>query len=162
MPQTPALFAASVADNISYGLPEQSNLAMIGSIRAAARTAGIDEFITSLDAGYDTLIGEGGTTLSGGQAQRIAIARAIVRRPELLILDEATSALDAESARGIYKLVQKLSESGIGCLIITHDLQMMRNCTDCVVLGEGIVLERGSYENLAGKDGNTMRRLIGV
>ena len=162
VPQTPTLFAASVALNISYGLPEQSPYATVGSIRAAARTVGIDDFIMSLPQGYDTLIGEGGTTLSGGQAQRIAIARAIVRRPELLILDEATSALDAESARGIYKLVQRLAESGIGCLIITHDLQMMRHCSECVVLGEGRVLERGPYDKLAGKDGSNMKRLIGV
>ena len=163
VPQTPALFAASVALNISYGLPEQSPLATVESIRAAARTAGIDEFIMSLPEGYDTLIGEGGTTMSGGQAQRVAIARAIVRRPELLIPDEATSALDAESARGIYKLVQRLADSRIGCLIITHDLQMMRHCKECVVLGEGgRVLERGPYDKLAGKNGSNMKRLIGV
>ena len=162
VPQTPALFATSVALNISYGLPEQSPFAAMESIRAAARTAGIDEFIMSLPEGYNTLIGEGGTTISGGQAQRVAIARAIVRRPELLILDEATSALDAELTRGIYKLVKRLGESGIGCLIITHDLQMMKHCKECVVLGEGRVLEKGPYRKLAGKDGSNMKRLIGV
>lgn len=162
IPQTPALFSASVAENITYGLPEQSPLATIGSIRAASSTAGIDEFIMSLPDGYNTQIGDGGTALSGGQAQRVVIARAIVRRPELLILDEATSALDGESARSIYALVKKLEKSGIGCLVITHDTQMMRSCTECVVLGEGKVIEQGSYEKLAKRHGGKMRRLIGT
>ena len=135
VPQNPALFSATVAQNIVYGLPEASPFRSTGSIRAAARTAGIDAFIMSLPEGYETLIGEGGTGLSGGQAQRIAIARAIVRRPELLILDEATSALDGESARGIHNLVRRLVQSGVGCLVITHDKQMMKICDECICFG---------------------------
>lgn len=162
VPQTPALFSASIAENISYGLPEQSPLGTVGSIRAAARAAGIDDFVMSLPDGYNTLIGDGGTALSGGQAQRVVIARAIIRRPELLILDEATSALDGESARGIYTLVQKLKNSGIGCLVVTHDTQMMKTCAECVVLGKGKVLEKGSYSELADKHGGKMKELIGI
>ena len=162
IPQTPALFSASIAENITYGLVEGSPLATMGSIRAACSASGIDEFIMSLPDAFNTQIGDGGTALSGGQAQRVAIARAIIRKPELLILDEATSALDGESARGIYSLVQKLKKSGIGCLVVTHDSQMMRYCEDCVVLGEGKVLERGSYADLANRHGGRMRKFIGM
>jgi len=161
VPQTPTLFAATVAENIAYALPEKSPLATIGSVRAAAVAAGIDEFIMSLPQGYNTPIGEGGSGLSGGQAQRLAIARAVVRRPELLVLDEATSALDGESARGIYTLVQGLADVGIGCLIVTHDTEMMRACAQCVVLGEGRVLESGPFDELVSRKGGELRRLVG-
>ena len=116
----------------------------------------------SLPDGFDTQIGDGGTALSGGQAQRIVIARAIIRKPELLILDEATSALDGESARGIYTLVQRLKKSGIGCLVVTHDSNMMRSCEDCVFLSDGKVLERGSYADLVNRHDGRMRKLIGM
>lgn len=115
----------------------------------------------SLPQCYNTPIGEGGSGLSGGQAQRLAIARAVVRRPELLVLDEATSALDGESARGVYALVQRLEEVGIGCLIVTHDTEMMRACRQCVVLGGGRVLESGPFDELVGRRGGELRRLVG-
>ena len=159
--QSPTLFPATVAQNIAYALPEKSPLATIGSVRAAAVAAGIDDFIMSLPQCYNTLIGEGGSGLSGGQAQRLAIARAVVRRPELLILDEATSALDGESARGIYTLVQRLEKVGIGCLIVTHATEMMRTCAQCVVLGEGRVLESGPFQELVDRKGGELRRLVG-
>ena len=161
VPQSPTLFAATVAQNIAYGLPERSPLASLGSIRAAAVSAGIDDFIMSLPQGYNTLIGEGGSGLSGGQAQRLAIARAIVRRPELLIMDEATSALDGESARGIYSLVQRLEKANVGCLIVTHVTEMMRACSECVVLEGGRVVESGRFKDLIGRKHGNLRRLIG-
>jgi len=161
VPQTPTLFAATVAENIAYALPEKSPFGTIGSVRAAAVAAGIDEFIISLPQGYNTSIGEGGSGLSGGQAQRLAIARAVVRRPELLVLDEATSALDGESARGVYTLVQRLGNVGIGCLIVTHDANMMKACAQCVVLGEGRVLESGPFDELVSRKGGELRRLVG-
>ena len=161
VPQSPTLLAATVAENIAYALPEKSPLATIGSIRAAAVAAGIDEFIMSLPQCYNTSIGDGGSGLSGGQAQRLAIARAVVRRPQLLVMDEATSALDGESARNIYTLVRRLEEVGIGCLIVTHSMEMMRACAQCAVLGEGRVLEYGPFESLIGKKGGELRKLIG-
>ncbi|KAI4271731.1 MAG: hypothetical protein L6R38_006798, partial [Xanthoria sp. 2 TBL-2021] len=104
VPQTPQIFATTIALNIAYAMPERSSLASRANIEKAAEIAGIHTFITSLPRGYNTLIGEGGTGLSGGQAQRIAIARAVARKPMLMVLDEATSALDGESARGIREL----------------------------------------------------------
>ena len=109
--QTPTIFPGTIASNISYGLSPSDPLASMHSIRAAADAAGVSDFIDSLPNGYATLIGEGGTGLSGGQAQRVAIARALVRRPDILILDEATSALDVASAGVVRDTIRNLVRS---------------------------------------------------
>ncbi|KAL8773245.1 MAG: hypothetical protein Q9209_001923 [Squamulea sp. 1 TL-2023] len=161
VPQTPQIFATTIALNIAYAMPERSTLASRAAIERAAEVAGIHTFITSLPRGYNTLIGEGGTGLSGGQAQRIAIARVVARQPMLMILDEATSALDGESARGIRELVRRLKGQGVGVLMVTHDREMMRVCEEIVVLKDGSVAERGEFENLVGRRGGELRRLLG-
>ena len=161
VPQTPQIFATTIALNIAYAAPERSALASRANIEKAAEVAGIHTFITSLPRGYNTLIGEGGTGLSGGQAQRIAIARAVARRPMLMILDEATSALDGESARGIRELVRRLRQQGVGVLMVTHDREMMGACEEIVVLRDGAVAERGGFDDLVERRGGELRRLLG-
>ena len=107
------------------------------------------------------MIGAGGTGLSGGQAQRIAIARAIARRPKWLVLDEATSGLDAESARGVREMVIKMRLAGCGVLAVTHEAEMMSACNEVVVLKDGAVAERGKFEDLVRRPGGELRRLVG-
>lgn len=161
VPQRPIIFPATIAQNIAYALPEGSPLASFGNIKAAAVAAGIDDFIKKLSAGYATLIGDGGTKLSGGQEQRIAIARAIVRRPKLLVLDEATSGLDGESAEGVRDAIATMARQGMGVLAITHDKEMMKACGEVVVMKGGRVCERGQYGRLRWQGGE-LTRLLGL
>ena len=132
-------------------------------IEGAARAAGIHDFILSLPLGYATRIGDGGQGLSGGQAQRIAIARAFLGYPKVIILDEATSALDTESAavvrRSITHIVKEQQDMTV--IVITHDKEMMKVAERIVVLDKGKVVESGSYEDLARKEGQ-FSRLIGA
>lgn len=161
VPQQPILFATTVAHNIAYALPESSPFCNLDSIRSAARAAGIDDFICTLPLGYDTLIGDGGTGLSGGQAQRIAIARAVVRKPKLLILDEATSGLDGETARGVRDMMKNLERQGVGVIVVTHERAMMEGCTEIVVLKDGAVAEKGRFRELLLRGGELTRLLGG-
>ncbi|KAI0859689.1 P-loop containing nucleoside triphosphate hydrolase protein [Xylaria cubensis] len=168
VPQTPFLFPASIAGNIAYGLLEDSPLRTPSNIEQAAREAGIHDFIRSLPDGYDTIVGDGGQTLSGGQAQRVCIARALARRPKILVLDEPTSALDAESAEGIRQTIQRLldperhnQDNSVGtrkherlCVImVTHSQDMMRIADRILVIDLGRVVESGTYEELYEKKG---------
>lgn len=159
--QSPTLFPASVHDNIAYGLRAPVPPAVV---RAAARAAGIDDFILSLPHGFATLIGDGGggSGLSGGQAQRIAIARALARRPDVLVLDEATSALDMESAGVVRESVRRLvREGGLTVVIITHAREMMEVAERVVVLEGGRVVEEGGFGELRGRRGGRFARLLG-
>ncbi|OAX84230.1 hypothetical protein ACJ72_01392 [Emergomyces africanus] len=164
VPQQPTLFPSSIRANISYGLDPSSPLTAIQNIRSAARAAGIDEFIISLPEGYDTMIGEGGLSMSGGQAQRVVIARALVRKPRILILDEATSNLDTLSAEQIRRTVRRLlrenGEPRLAVIIITHAVEMMEIADKIVVVDKGCVVEEGPYlEPMAKKEGK-LRGLI--
>jgi ATP-binding cassette subfamily B (MDR/TAP) protein 1 len=152
--QTPHLFPATVTDNIIYGLPEDSPFRDSLNVQTAAKAAGIHDFITSLPQGYSTIVGDGGTALSGGQEQRLSIARALVRHPRLLILDEPTSALDAESTSMIRETIVGLTErarrkeSGMAIVMVTHTPEMMKICDRIVMIDSGVKVEEGSYEEL--------------
>lgn len=132
------------------------------NVHAAAQAAGIDDFITSLPSGYLTEIGDGGVGLSGGQAQRLVIARALVRRPQILVLDEATSALDPTSTEVIRQTVSKLVKARLGLtvVIITHAREMMEIADQVVVLEQGCLVEHGGYGVLVRRDGGRLRALV--
>lgn len=142
------LFNSSVRDNIAYGNWDAS----LEDIKEAARRANIDEFIESLPEGYDTLVGERGVRFSGGERQRISIARAFLRNPPILILDEATSSLDNISERYIQAALDDLSRDRT-TLVIAHRLSTIRNADEILVLSEKGIAERGSHDDLLAKGG---------
>lgn len=163
--QTPTLFPGTIASNICYGLPEASLLRQPASLHSAARAAGIHDLIASLPQGYETLVGDGGLALSGGQTQRLCIARALVRRPKVLILDEATSALDSESARRIRETIVRLKRERreLTVIVITHSVEMMEMCERVVMMERGEVVEEGGWEELMngrGRKGRRLRELV--
>ena len=141
--QDTILFHDTVRANIAYALPN----AKLEDIERAARAANAHEFITNLPNGYDTILGERGTRLSGGQRQRLAIARAILRDPPILILDEATSALDSESERLVQAAMDKLLR-GRTVFVIAHRLSTVRNADQIVVLDNGRIVQRGNHDQL--------------
>ncbi|PQE13470.1 hypothetical protein CJF32_00005362 [Rutstroemia sp. NJR-2017a WRK4] len=162
VPQQPLLFPTTIRQNILYGIPESSSMRSQSSVTAAAKAASIHEFIISLPSGYETLIGEGGQGISPGQAQRIVIARALVRKPKLLILDEATSGLDGSSAETIRETVGRLRRvEGMATVVVSHTVEMMRMAGSVVVMDKGEVVEVGGFEELKGRRGGRFRELIG-
>lgn len=142
------LFDGSIADNISYSRRDATK----DEITDAARAANASEFIDKLELGYDTLIGERGVRLSGGQKQRLAIARAILADPRILILDEATSNLDTESERLIQRSLTQLMR-GRTCFVIAHRLSTIRHASRIVVIEDGKILEVGTHQELLDKGG---------
>ncbi|MFZ0218037.1 MAG: ABC transporter ATP-binding protein [Candidatus Dormiibacterota bacterium] len=142
------LFHSSIRDNLLYVRPEASEPEML----AAARAAHIDELIQSLPAGYDTIVGERGHRLSGGEKQRIAIARVILKDPRILILDEATSALDSESERLIQSALQPLF-SGRTSIVIAHRLSTVLAADRILVLDGGRLVEQGNHRELLQQGG---------
>ncbi|KAJ5615946.1 hypothetical protein N7537_001060 [Penicillium hordei] len=160
--QQPTIFPGTIHENISYGLHQHSPLASSHSVRAAAQGAGIDDFISSLPQGYNTVIGDGGVGLSGGQKQRVVIARALLRQPQILILDEATSSLDPVGAEIVRQTVQQLVavRRGLTVIIITHSKEMIEIANHVVVLDQGAVVEDGPYQALAKMEGGKLNALI--
>jgi len=146
--QDPFLFAGTIRDNILYGRPSATNEELL----AAARAAHVDEFVARFDAGYDTDVGEAGSALSGGQRQRITIARAILKKPDVLIFDEATSALDAESERLVQDAINSLLV-GRTTFVIAHRLSTVRHADKILVLRNGQVAELGTHDELMTKGG---------
>jgi ATP-binding cassette subfamily B protein len=142
------LFHASVADNLRFARPDASD----AEIEAAARAAQIHDHIASLPDGYDTLVGERGYRFSGGEKQRLAIARTILRDPPVLILDEATSALDTRTEQAVQRAIDALS-AGRTTITIAHRLSTVRAADQIVVLDAGRIVERGSHAELLAKGG---------
>ena len=148
VPQDSTLFAASVRENISFGRSDITDQQIV----EAAKLACADEFISSLSEGYDTHVGERGCTLSQGQRQRLAIARAVVRNAPIIVLDEPTASLDRESAEMIGRAIRSLSKERI-CFVITHDLRAVATADQILYMADGEILERGNHETLLSAEG---------
>jgi ATP-binding cassette subfamily B protein len=142
------LFHASIGDNLRFARPEASD----EELEHAARAARIHELIASLPDGYDTLVGERGYRFSGGEKQRIAIARTVLRNPPVLVLDEATSALDNETERAVQEALDRLAE-GRTTIAIAHRLSTVRDADQIVVLDRGRIVERGTWDELIAAGG---------
>ena len=148
VPQHPYLFYATVADNIRLGYPEATD----AQVREAARQAFADTFIEALPEGYDTLIGERGTRLSGGEAQRVSLARAFLKNAPILLLDEATSYLDPEHEAQVLEGMARL-ERGRTVLIIAHRLSTIYQADQIIVLDGGQIVETGTHQALSQRSG---------
>jgi len=146
--QETILFNDTIYDNIAYGMegcPEED-------VIRAAKAANAHDFIVAAPKGYRTVIGDRGTQLSGGQRQRIAIARALLKNPQILILDEATSALDIESEALVQEAIERLMK-GRTNLVIAHRLSTIRNADTIIVVDEGKIQQIGSHEELIREEG---------
>ncbi len=149
VPQDTVLFNDTIRYNIRYGNPDASD----EQVESAAQTASIHDFIVSLPQGYDTKVGERGLKLSGGEKQRVAIARTILKDPPILVLDEATSALDIKTEREIQAALLEVSKNRT-TLVIAHRLSTIVNADEILVMGDGEILERGTHTELVNADGS--------
>ena len=146
--QDSILFNDSVRNNILLGKEDASP----EEVETAARIANAHDFISQLPLGYDTHIGDGGNKLSGGQKQRLAIARAVLKNPPIMILDEATSALDTESERLVQDALEKMMR-GRTSLVIAHRLSTVQKADTIVVMQNGEIVEQGSHQELLKRKG---------
>jgi ATP-binding cassette, subfamily B, heavy metal transporter len=148
VPQDTVLFNDTIRYNIRYGRWEASD----AEVEEAARLAQIDDFIRRSPKGYDTEVGERGLKLSGGEKQRVAIARTILKAPPILLLDEATSALDSHTEREIQDALERVSENRT-TLVIAHRLSTIVGADEIIVLDDGVIVERGTHHQLLAKGG---------
>jgi ATP-binding cassette subfamily B protein len=152
VPQDTVLFNDTLYSNLAYGWPEASEEA----VYQAARMANLEDFILSLPEGYQTQVGERGLKLSGGEKQRVAIARVILKNPPILILDEATSSLDSLSEQAILGALKQVSERRTS-LVIAHRLSTTRDADTILVLDEGCIVESGNHDELLNRQGHYAR-----
>ncbi|HAN76941.1 MAG TPA: multidrug ABC transporter ATP-binding protein [Bacteroidales bacterium] len=154
VPQDILLFGGTIMENIAYGKPGATE----AEISEAARKANAIDFIESFPEKFQTLVGERGVQLSGGQRQRIAIARAILKNPQILILDEATGALDSESEKAVQQALETLME-GRSSIIIAHRLSTIKNVDKILVLEKGKIIETGTHAELLSKSNGLFKQL---
>ena len=148
VPQDTVLFNDTIAYNIGYGRPGSSQ----AEIEEAAKAANIHGFIAASPKGYDTLVGERGLKLSGGEKQRVAIARTLLKNPPILIFDEATSALDSTNERAIQAELQSVAQNKT-TLVIAHRLSTVVNAHEILVMESGRIVERGRHADLLAMNG---------
>jgi len=146
--QDPFIFSTTLRENITFGMEG----ARLEDVKAAAERANISDFIESLPDGYDTRVGERGVTVSGGQKQRLAIARALLKNPKILILDDSTSSVDTGTEFEIQKALKELFEDRT-TFIITQRLSSVKDADYIIVLEDGVIVEEGSHDELMAKDG---------
>jgi len=149
VPQDTVLFNDNIRYNIRYGRPESSD----AEVEEAAKYAQIHDFVMGLPDKYDSEVGERGLKLSGGEKQRVAIARTILKNPSVLLLDEATSALDSQTEQGIQKALEKISENRT-TIVIAHRLSTIVHANEIIVLEAGEIVERGRHEQLLARRGS--------
>jgi ATP-binding cassette subfamily B protein len=148
VPQDSFLFNASVRENIVLWEPDANP----ADVERAARMAELHDFIEGLPQGYETRVGDRGVALSGGQCQRLAIARALFRHPRVFVFDEATSALDNATERAVYDAIRTLRQDAI-VIVVAHRLSTIREADQIVVMDGGRVVESGTHTDLLGRGG---------
>lgn len=148
IPQDICIFAGTIKDNIALQNPNIP----IDEIIKAAKKAGADDFIKNMPEGYNTKLSEQGTTLSGGERQRLALARAMIGEPDIIILDEATSNLDTISERNIHKIIEEI-KGNMTTIVIAHRLTTVKNCDTIFVMEKGKIIEAGKHKELLLKNG---------
>jgi ATP-binding cassette subfamily B protein len=148
VPQDTVLFNDTIEYNIRYGKPG----ATVAEVREAARLAQIDDFVMTLPQGYHSLVGERGLKLSGGEKQRVAIARTILKAPPILMLDEATSALDSHTEREIQDALERVARERTS-LVIAHRLSTVVHADNIIVLDQGVIVEQGTHPELLARGG---------
>lgn len=153
--QDPFLFNESIRDNLKLAAPEASDDELWEALRFSAS----DEFVRRLPQGLDTVIGDRGVRLSGGERQRIVLARAILKRPSILVLDEATSALDSENERRIQEALEQLKGS-MTIIVIAHRLSTIRHADQVIVMEQGRIIQQGGYQQLSQDQKGTFRQLL--
>jgi ATP-binding cassette subfamily B (MDR/TAP) protein 1 len=146
--QNPNLFDATITENISYGNTELT----FADVQRAAQAANVHDFIMSLPHGYDTMVGENAALISGGQAQRLQIARALARPSKILILDECTSALDPANQAVVLETIRH-AKVGRTTVMVTHKVPVMKMCDRILVVHDGRIAEHGTYDQLMHRKG---------
>jgi ATP-binding cassette subfamily C protein len=157
IPQDPFLFNATIRENLMIIDPNASDESIWESLGFAAA----DDFVSRLPQGLDTLIGDRGVRLSGGERQRLVLARAILRKPAILVLDEATSALDTENEAKIQAAIERLKGT-MTIIVIAHRLSTIRNADQVLVMDQGEIIQVGEYNQLAGEKRGMFSNLLGI